>query len=380
MVHRNSSRMGDVIIFVGNDDQMKNIIAATLFFAMTPMLAQQALEFDETDYDFGQVEEAGGPVDHTFEFVNNSLDSLRIVGVKASCGCTTPNWSKETVPPGGKGFITARYNPMNRPGAFRKSLRVTTTQPSVNSTLYIKGTVNPKPRTIEDDLPTKLGVIRMKYRSFNFGKITTKEPVTKRFDVYNEGDNPVSFLPDQTEAPEYIKVVFEPERLEGKSMGKIAVTYDPNATGQLGFQNTKIAIQTSEVNFTRKDLNVIATIEEYFAPLTPEEMAEAPKLSISQKSHDFGKIGKDAVVETSFVLTNDGKSPLNIRQAVSNCGCTTTDLETKDLEPGASTTMKVKFDSKGRRGRQYKTVTLFSNDPVNPTQVLSVRAEVPREN
>ncbi len=381
MEQNNDAGMAVVAIFATNDNQMKEIITvAALFLVFGSLQAQEALQFDTKDFDFGEIEEAGGPVDHRFEFVNKGMEPIQILGVKASCGCTTPNWSKEVIPPGESGFITARYNPMNRPGAFRKSLRVSTSKPEVTATLFIKGSVNPRPRTIEDDLPTKIGFLRMKYRSLNFGKITTEKTVSRSFDVYNEGDAPISFLPDETQAPNFMEVTFEPETLEPKGKGKIVVNYDPQKMGNLGFQTSKVSISTTETNFKVKDLNVIATIEEYFAPLSPEELAEAPKLAVSDKVHDFGKIEKDAVVTTEFTLTNEGKTSLNIRQTASNCGCTTTELPVMDLKPGASTTMKVTFDSKGRRGRQYKTVTIFSNDPANPTQVLSIRAEVPRAN
>ena len=55
-----------------------------------------------------------------------------------------------------------------------------TNQPDWGSAyIYIKGNVEPKPRSIEDDYPTVMGGLRVKYRSFNFGKLTTEKPVTK---------------------------------------------------------------------------------------------------------------------------------------------------------------------------------------------------------
>ncbi|MFZ9046990.1 MAG: hypothetical protein ACO2ZZ_14120 [Cyclobacteriaceae bacterium] len=41
---------------------------------------------------------------------------------------------------------------------------------------------------------------------------------------------------------------------------------------------------------------------------------------------------------------------------------------------GKSVDLKVKFISDDRRGRQYKTITIFTNDPINPTQTISVKA------
>lgn len=360
--------------------RMKSLFSALLALLVTSqMFAQENLDFENPDFDFGTIEEEGGYVDHQFNFVNRGLEPITIVAVKASCGCTTPDWSKEPVAPGESGFIMARYNPRNRPGAFRKSLKVTTSIPTVKKTLYIKGTVNPRPRTIADDLPTKMDGIRVQYRSFNFGKVKNHEPIRKSFDVYNDSEATIAFLEDQLVAPEFIEVSYEPVDLEPRTKGKIWVTYNPAQVKELGFNSSKIMIYTSEEEGQNlKQFNVMSTVEEFFPPMTDEELAKAPRLTFDKTVHNFGKLQKDSAAETEFMLTNNGNMPLNIRLAKSNCGCTLVDLEKEDIKPGESVKMKVKFDSKGRRGRQYKTVTVFSNDPTAPTQVLSLRAEVPR--
>ena len=359
---------------------MKNILS-TLFaiFITCQAFAQDNLDFDNPDFDFGTIEEMGGPVDHKFTFVNRGLEPVTIVAVQASGGCTTPDWSKEPVAPGESGYIMARYNPMNRPGAFRKSLKVTTSIPTLKKTLYIKGSVNPKPRTIADDLPTKMDGIRVQYRSFNFGKIKNNEPIRKSFDVYNDSEEVISFIEDKIEAPKFIQVAYEPVSLQPREKGKIWVTYDPGQVGELGFNSSKLSLYTSEADGKHlKQFNVLSTVEEYFPPMSEEELAKAPRLAFDKTAHNFGKMEKDTAAETEFFLTNKGQESLNIRLAKSNCGCTVVDLDKEDIKPGETVKMKVKFDSKGRRGRQYKTVTVFSNDPTAPTQVISIRAEVPR--
>lgn len=353
------------------------LFLVAVVFGWLEISAQSVLKFDNTNFDFGEVAEEEGPVDHTFQFVNTGLDSIRILGVKASCGCTTPAWSKEIVPPGGNGFITARYNPLNRPGVFRKSLTVSTSVPTVKSTLFINGSVKPKPRTVEDDLPVKIGNLRMKYRSFNLGKLTTEKPVTRTFQVYNDSDEPLSFLPEKTRSTSHIGISFEPLLLPSNSFGSIIVNFAADQIEALGYSSSEITFFTDEEE-GRKDVVAIATLEEYFAPLSEEELSNSPKLSFSKTSHNFGKVGNDTKVQTTFELSNTGANPLNIRQITANCGCVESSISTKDLKPGESATMNVTFDSKGRRGRQYKTVTIFSNDPSAPTQVVTIRAETPR--
>ena len=43
--------------------------------------------------------------------------------LKASCGCTTPNWTKGVIKPGEKGTVTATYNAAS-PGPFIKQLQL----------------------------------------------------------------------------------------------------------------------------------------------------------------------------------------------------------------------------------------------------------------
>ena len=63
--------------------------------------------------------------------------------VHASCGCTTPTWTKEPIEPGKKGSVTVAYNPLGRPGVFTKTITVFTNASEENVTLLIKGEVIP---------------------------------------------------------------------------------------------------------------------------------------------------------------------------------------------------------------------------------------------
>ncbi len=101
-----------------------------------------AMAFEKTVHDFGTFNEADGKVETVFVFKNTSKENLVVSRVQASCGCTTPDWSKEPIAPGKKGFVKASYNPAGRPGNFNKSVTVTSNQGT--QVLYIKGQVVPK--------------------------------------------------------------------------------------------------------------------------------------------------------------------------------------------------------------------------------------------
>lgn len=117
-------------------------VVAVKGFAQTAPAANADLAvatFEAQNFDFGKVKQ-GTPVTHEFKFTNTGKVPMIITNVAASCGCTTPDWTKEPVAPGGKGFIKATYNAASV-GAFNKSITVTANIPNNSVQLFIKGEV-----------------------------------------------------------------------------------------------------------------------------------------------------------------------------------------------------------------------------------------------
>ena len=83
------------------------------------------ISFEETTFDFG-TKKKPGKATHKFKFKNTGDKPLTIANVQASCGCTTPGWTKEPVAPGGTGEISAEVD-LEKAGSGRvtKSLTVT---------------------------------------------------------------------------------------------------------------------------------------------------------------------------------------------------------------------------------------------------------------
>lgn len=96
------------------------------------------LRFSESNYDFGKIPQ-GKPVFHVFTIENSGLDTLKIENVQTSCGCTTPEYSKEPVLKGGKLDIKVGYNAASE-GGFEKSITVSYNGGQTKQ-LFIKGLV-----------------------------------------------------------------------------------------------------------------------------------------------------------------------------------------------------------------------------------------------
>ena len=96
--------------------------------------------------------------------------------------------------------------------------------------------------------------------------------------------------------------------------------------------------------------------------------ANSPVMNFDKSSFDFGKIKTGDKVSYSFKFTNTGKLPLIITSAVASCGCTTPNWPKTPINPGKSDSIKVVFNSLGKRGLQDKMVTITAN--TNPAQTV----------
>lgn len=99
------------------------------------------IKFDKVLHDFGKIKE-GTLATYSFIFYNTGTTPLILSNVQASCGCTTPEWSKEPIKPGAKGLIKAAYNSYGRPGEFQKYITVKSNG-GADVTLTIKGNALP---------------------------------------------------------------------------------------------------------------------------------------------------------------------------------------------------------------------------------------------
>jgi hypothetical protein len=99
--------------------------------------AADVLNLKETEHDFGKIPQ-GKPVFYVFEIVNTGTLPLKLDNVQASCGCTTPEWSKDPIAAGTTDKIKVGYNAANE-GQFEKY--ITITYGNQSKQLRIKGFV-----------------------------------------------------------------------------------------------------------------------------------------------------------------------------------------------------------------------------------------------
>ena len=87
-----------------------------------------------------------------------------------------------------------------------------------------------------------------------------------------------------------------------------------------------------------------------------------PIIKFDFDTYDYGEVVDGEVVEVDFNFTNTGNSDLIIFNASASCGCTVPEYpQNKNIKPGESSSLKVRFDTSNKPGKQMKTVTLTTN-------------------
>jgi hypothetical protein len=117
-------------------------------------LKPEDVVFSSETHDFGTIPE-GPAAEYEFTFTNKGKEPLIIQQVHASCGCTTPSYSKEPVLPGKTGKVKASYATAGRPNAFTKTITVVSN--AGTKMLTIKGEVEKAP---ESSVPQNTSMIK----------------------------------------------------------------------------------------------------------------------------------------------------------------------------------------------------------------------------
>lgn len=119
--------------------------------------AQSHLTFDETGHSFGTIREDGGKVSYSFHYSNTGSEPIVILSATTTCGCTVAAYDRKPIMAGQKGEISITFDPMDRPGAFSKEIRVFTSEKTGPIKLSVSGDVIARQKSIDELYPVFVG-------------------------------------------------------------------------------------------------------------------------------------------------------------------------------------------------------------------------------
>ncbi len=338
----------------------KNLLLTTILIALTTAVFAQkpVINFKETSYDFGTVSEEDKKVSHIFEFTNDGTSDLVLTNVRASCGCTTPQWSREPIAPKAKGTITVTYRAAGRPGAFTKSITVNSN--ADRKVLIIKGNVTPKGKKVEDVYKILKGSdLRLKSESVGFGDVAKGDTKSAKLPVANISDKDITI--SFTKLPKGITA--KPLTLKAGKKGNVTLEINTAETKDWGNISESATYTTSKAKGAEEyTLKCTANIFEKF---TAEQKKNAPKLELAP-SINLGEIVKGSKKTFKIALKNNGVSPLYIRSTSTSFNDISIKAPKKGIAPGKSANLKVTVSAKDMKSSVYnKYITIQTNDPSN---------------
>ncbi|WP_420319946.1 DUF1573 domain-containing protein [Flagellimonas sp.] len=139
--------MAVALVSVSCKDKASNkIVADNVENATDRDEAQKQLpvmNFEKSEHDFGTITQ-GTPQETVFKFTNTGNAPLIITDAKSSCGCTVPDYPKNTpIAPGDSGELLVKFNGTGQ-NQVTKTITVTANTEKGTELLRIKAFVNPK--------------------------------------------------------------------------------------------------------------------------------------------------------------------------------------------------------------------------------------------
>lgn len=101
-----------------------------------------------------------------------------------------------------------------------------------------------------------------------------------------------------------------------------------------------------------------------------------PRLTLSKREWNFGQLWHGDPCSTEVELRNVGDAALKIIDIKSSCGCATAKPKKKELAPGETDTMTVTYQTTKNAKKVTQTITIITNDPVEPQMRFLVKGEV----
>lgn len=348
---------------------MKFRILSFLAFSLItlPLLRADNIRWLKTEYDFGTFKEVDGKKTGSLQFVNEGSAPTIITRVKPTCGCTVAEYTEGEIAPGDTATVSFTYNPAGRPGRFLKHIRVFTGEDNQMSQITIKGTVIGAPQTLAADYPVEAGGLRLSTDTLNMGHIVKGKARNEFIHGYNQSSDTI--ILGWKDVPKKISLGVSSMNITPGDL--FTMSFYLHATDQLevgeNYLNLTLLAQEAGNKTTEIPFVIKCIIDEDFSNLTPEQMKEAPVANLYPTVVDLETVTeKDKSIKTKVNLTNDGKTPLQVRRIYSpQLALKSSTKAPLTIKPGQTKEIEVEIDGSSIPGGLFNIpVEILCDDPL----------------
>jgi hypothetical protein len=332
------------------------------------------IQFLYSYYDFGNINEKGGRVNHTFKFVNTGYAPVKINDVITSCGCTQTTWINKSIAPNDTGYVNVVFDPDGRQGKLDKVLTVLSDGSPKSQVLGIKGMVYPSKFNFANTYKYQYGNLAVITNLLNFPAVKNTKYDSTEIGLYNMSNKKIYIY--RIDAPTNI-IVNKPQDFMLPNTGmQLKVKYYANRPVEFGPVKQEIKIHTNDDSIPTKIFYVSANIVEDFSTLSKSERKKAARAVFNKTEIDLGNNSLFSTPVAKFTITNKGKQDLIIHRVVRTCNCLTPALSQTIIPKGKTATLDVTYSLANMAGPDTKTIKLITNDPNQPEVMLTVKINV----
>ena len=211
--------------------------------------------------------------------------------------------------------------------------------------------------------------------TFDFGTIKEGSKVNHDFEIINAGDAVLKI--DKVRASCGCTAA-KPEKdsLAPGESAKIHVEF--NSAGRSGIQQKYVYVFSNDPNDPQFRFQFTTNV---VASSSPEASTlKAPRMILNENQHDFGTVKEGQVLDLKVAFKNTGDGELKIGDVKTSCGCTAAVVSNKNISPGGAGELRIELDTANREGKITRTVTVNSNDPVQPAQTITLFVNIDKRN
>lgn len=216
--------------------------------------------------------------------------------------------------------------------------------------------------------------ITVKSDKHDFGTIVEGQVVSYKYEIQNTGTSELKISEVKASCG---CTAAAPEKLNLKPGEKTSVKVEFNSENRLGPQEKFVYIFSNDPVNPQYKLNFTCVVVEPKDALPKDGKFSKLKLALTQ--YDFGNVTEGKIVDVKVNFKNEGKGVLQINDVKTSCGCTAALLSSKTIQPGESGNVRIELDTANREGKLTRTVTLMSNDPLQPNQTITLFVNIEKK-
>ena len=350
-----------------------NILMLSALLAL-PASAQKITTQHEV-VDCGQVK-FRHPVTAEFVMKNEGNKPLVIHNMLKSCGCTEVEYPKKSIAAGESFVVKAVYD-AKQMGTFNKQVCLYTNAADEPFILSMRGRVVSNVVDFAGPYNEMLGEIKSDVQEVEFDDVNRGDRPVQRIHIFNPTDQMME--PVVMHLPNYLQSQVSPSKVAPRHSAVVTLVLDSKKLRDLGLKQTSIYLgeRPGDKIAPEKEIVVSSVLLPAFDNMTAAKKALAPKAELSTTNLDLGSFGNRKKLKGEVLITNKGKSKLEIRSMQMFTMGLQVQLKKSKIEPGETVKMKVtvvKPDLKKSRAKNPR-ILMITNDPDNAKVVVKIHVK-----